>query len=60
MRTNVVDLWYCLEQSIILQAHYARLLNDYDGGERIIFKDAKDWIERLKQVNPQVFIHTKE
>ena len=39
-----------LEESVKLQAHYAELLNMHDGGERIIFKSVKDWIERLRHI----------
>jgi len=38
-----------LEESLKLQGHYAELLNQYDGGERMIFKTIKEWIERLKK-----------
>ena len=36
-----------LEESVKLQSHYAELLNQYDGGQRISFKDADDWKYRL-------------
>jgi hypothetical protein len=36
-----------LEQSVKLQSHYARLLNQYDNGERLVFDAAYDWLERL-------------
>ncbi len=36
-----------LEESIKLQAHYAKLLNMYDGGFRLIFPDIHSWIARL-------------
>lgn len=36
-----------LEQSVRLQAHYAGLLNDWDGGQRIVFADANAWLYRL-------------
>ena len=39
-----------LEESLKLQSHYANLLNQYDGGERIVFRSSKEWIERLKKV----------
>lgn len=34
-----------LEESVKLQAHYAKLLNVYDGGKRIIFS-TKEWLAR--------------
>jgi len=39
-----------LEESLKLQAHYARLLNDYDGGKRRIFKSVSEWLERLQDM----------
>jgi len=38
-----------LAESIRLQSHYAKLLNIYDEGKRIQFKDSKEWIDRLKE-----------
>lgn len=38
-----------LQESLKLQAHYAGILNDYDGGERMIFKSVSQWLERLKK-----------
>jgi len=40
-----------LEESVKLQSHYAGLLNQYDGGRRLQFKNAGEWIERLKVVH---------
>jgi hypothetical protein len=39
-----------LEHSVTLQSHYAKLLNQYDGGKRMIFKDANAWISRLTEM----------
>ncbi len=36
-----------LDESVKLQSHYAELLNQWDGGQRIIFKDAAEWMTRL-------------
>lgn len=36
-----------LAESVRLQSHYATLLNQYDGGERLVFKNAREWLERL-------------
>lgn len=36
-----------LEESVKLQSHYAACLNQYDGGQRILFKDAEEWKRRL-------------
>jgi hypothetical protein len=38
-----------LDESVALQSHYAKLLNQHDGGERIGFKDAEAWIARLRE-----------
>jgi hypothetical protein len=38
-----------LEESVKLQSHYARLLNDYDGGWRLTFASAADWMRRLDE-----------
>lgn len=44
------ELKIALEESVKLQAHYAELLNMHDGGERMIFKSVKEWIERLQEI----------
>jgi len=44
------ELWEALEQLVKLQSHYATLLNMHDGGQRIPFKDAKEWLMRLKKL----------
>ncbi len=50
-----------LAESVKLQAHYAELLNGWDGGSRMIFKTSQEWLDRLavckaaplpKQENP--------
>jgi hypothetical protein len=37
-----------LEESVKLQGHYAGLLNMYDDGKRLIFKNAEEWLQRLR------------
>ena len=50
-KDNTVEtLKIALSESLILQSHYASLLNQYDGGERIVFKGSDDWIKRLKKL----------
>lgn len=44
-------LWSALEQLVTLQAHYAKLLNGYDGGERHEFEDAHEWVNRLDELD---------
>ena len=39
-----------LEESVKLQSHYASLLNQCDGGARLVFADADAWIARLKEI----------
>jgi hypothetical protein len=39
-----------LEESVKLQSHYAALLNDYDGGKRLTFASADEWIARLEKI----------
>jgi hypothetical protein len=36
-----------LEESVKLQSHYAQMLNVYDGGDRMTFRDGDAWITRL-------------
>jgi hypothetical protein len=38
-----------LDESVKLQSHQARLLNQYDGGERKEFADGDAWIARLEE-----------
>ena len=39
-----------LQESLKLQAHYARLLNDWDGGRRHIFKSVGEWLRKLELI----------
>ncbi len=41
------ELEDALSESVKLQSHYASLLNQYDGGERMQFATADAWVERL-------------
>ena len=50
LEQRVEELEEALEESIKLQSHYAGLLNNYDDGKRIKFKDADEWIKRLKVI----------
>lgn len=43
------EILHALHESVKLQAHYAELLNMHDGGRRLIFKDARAWLLRLRQ-----------
>ena len=44
------EIYYALVESLRLQAHYAELLNMHDGGERMIFKDVKEWLLRIRKM----------
>jgi hypothetical protein len=45
------DLQNALEESVNLQFHYAGLLNQYDGGQRTVFRDAEHWLARLRELD---------
>lgn len=55
-RTNVSpdELHEALDESVRLQSHYAALLNQYDGGGRMVFPDADAWIQRLRDLKAHV------
>ena len=44
------NLAVALEESVKLQAHYAKLLNQYDGGERLAFENAQEWLDRMVEL----------
>ena len=39
------ELRKALEESVRLQSHYAELLNMYDGGKRLTFASADEWMK---------------
>lgn len=45
----VMELRIALRESVKLQAHYASLLNVWDGGQRMIFENSEAWIARLRE-----------
>lgn len=47
---DVLQIWKALEESVKLQSHYAALLNQYDGGNRMGFSDAEAWCNRLDEL----------
>jgi hypothetical protein len=49
----VEQLRAALDASVKLQSHYAMLLNDWDGGERMRFESSAAWMERLAKVNAE-------
>lgn len=44
---RIAELEAALAESIKLQSHYAALLNMHDGGERVGFESAQEWLERM-------------
>ena len=44
-----MPIFAALEESVKLQSHYAALLNQYDGGKRMTFRNADEWILRLQE-----------
>lgn len=49
-----------LQESLKLQAHYAQLLNDWDGGERKIFRSVSQWLDRLRETGTFSTLTKKE
>lgn len=47
LQNEVFQLRAALDESVKLQSHYAGLLNTYDGGRRLQFRDREAWMERL-------------
>jgi len=45
------EVWEALEKSVKLQSHYAELLNMYDASQRMRFKDANEWLHRLRKLD---------
>ena len=48
-KKEYVELETALDESLKLQSHQARLLNQYDGGERREFANSAEWIARLRE-----------
>lgn len=46
-------LMAALETSVQFQSHYGQLLNVHDGGERMAFASADDWLARLDTLEKQ-------
>ncbi len=51
------EIWEALMESFKLQSHYAILLNQHDGGERAIFTDVHDWLQRLRDLKACKHVH---
>lgn len=50
---EINELKIALAESLKLQSHYAKLLNQYDGGQRISFDNNDEWLTRLKEIGIQ-------
>jgi hypothetical protein len=50
-RNSSTELRRALKASLKLQSHYAQLLNQYDGGQRMIFDSMDKWLARLREVD---------
>lgn len=47
---TIAELEEALYESVMLQSHYAFLLNTRDGGQRTVFKTVRQWMDRVKRV----------
>ena len=47
---EAAELREALEESVKLQCHYAKLLNQYDGGSRMTFENVDAWMARLREI----------
>jgi hypothetical protein len=52
-KERIDELQSALARSVRLQSHYAWLLNGYDGGKRLQFANASEWLERLRMLKDQ-------
>jgi hypothetical protein len=50
LQRRLVEIEAALDESVKLQSHYAGLLNYYDGGSRLQFRDGKEWRRRLAEI----------
>lgn len=50
LEKDIALLRYALDKSVRLQAHYATLLNQWDGGNRRIFAGSYEWLKRLEEM----------
>ena len=47
---RIDQLEAALKESVKLQSHYAGLLNMHDGGERLQFNNADEWVDRIRSL----------
>jgi hypothetical protein len=48
-QVQLEQLRTALRESLKFQSHYAKLLNEWDGGVRLTFEDIGPWLARLKE-----------
>ena len=53
-------LYYALKESLKLQCHYAKILNMYDGGQRIDNFTFETWINRLSEIQGKEIVKELE
>jgi hypothetical protein len=53
LQNRIALLEHALDELVKLQAHYASLLNQYDGGERMQFASRHAWLDRLEHLRSQ-------
>lgn len=58
-RDRIIQLSEAVKESVKLQSHYARLLNTYDGGQRLQFDTVESWMERLALVKTKPTLDQK-
>jgi len=46
---EMLEVKEALDKSVKLQSHYAKLLNQYDGRERICFSNEEEWLKELRK-----------
>lgn len=49
-RQEAEEFAIALRESLKFQAHYGKLLNQWDGGERVTFETTVAWLERLREI----------
>lgn len=50
LKKEVRILRIALRESLELQTHYAKLMNQRDNMDRILFSDVNEWLERLRDL----------
>lgn len=54
LEREATELRVALRESLKLQAHYGRLLNQHDGGERLIFDSMDEWLNRIREIRSEI------